>query len=403
MRARASLWLVGCAALALAAGGCRREAPRAEVQLWHTFDPAEAATLGRALAGAPVRAATRGVAFERAQNVLRAALERGGDECPDVARVDAAWIPGLARRGLLAEAPAQLLSGAAVEPAAAALAEYEGRRYGVAQTFGCLAVIERGGLAGGAGGAGGAGPGAGPVQTLDQLGERLVDGCVAADADGGPRCEVALEADGFWALPWIFAEGGALVDPAARTVSIDQEPAERALARLAALARGRTLAAEPVAALARGELPLVVEGPWVLGRLGGAEVRVTAFPAAPDGQPSAPVVGQIWVVGRCSRAPERAWRLVEHLVSAPVAARFARETFAPPALVAARGEAPAVVQAFVAACPARTLPRHEISSALFDDLTPAVGAVLRGDASAAEALVDVARGWRRRLAALEAP
>ncbi|MCC6999988.1 MAG: hypothetical protein IT370_35645 [Deltaproteobacteria bacterium] len=393
MRARASRWLGWCAALVVAAvGGCRREAPRAEVQLWHTFDPAEAATLGRALAGAPVRAATRAVAFERAQNVLRAALERGGDECPDVARVDAAWIPGLARRGLLAEAPPELLSGAAVEPAAAALAEYEGRRYGVAQTFGCLAVIERGG-----GGAGVA------LQSLDQLGERLVGGCVAADADGGPRCEVALEADGFWALPWIFAEGGALVDPAARTVSIDEAPAQRALGRLAALARGRALAGDPVAALARGELPLVVEGPWVLGRLGGSEVRVTAFPAAPDGQPSAPVVGQIWVVGRCSRAPTRAWRLIEHLVSAPVAARFARETFAPPALVAARGEAPAVVQAFVTACPARTLPRHEISSALFDDLTPAVGAVLRGEATPTEAMVDVARGWRRRLAALEAP
>jgi len=362
-------------ALLVLLAGCRRAPARADVLLWHTFDPDEAAVLERALAGGSPRVALRAVPFSRGQNVLRAALERGGDECPDVARVDAAWIPAFARRELIVEAPAGFLPGA-VEPAAAALAEYGGKRYGAAQTFGCLALLSR---------TAGAGP-----RTLDELAARM--------QAGGPR---DVRADGFWFLPWLFAQGGDAFEPASGRIGVAGAPAQAALTRLAELARGPR-EDDPIAALAAGRLALAIDGPWVLGRLAGTEVHVAPFPAGPDG-PAAPVVGQIWVVGRCSKDPARAFRLIETLVSPRVAGMMARQAFAPPALVEARAAAPPVVQEFMAACPPRGLPRHEMSALLFDDLTPAVAAVLGGEATPAEALADVERAWRRRLAALERP
>jgi arabinogalactan oligomer/maltooligosaccharide transport system substrate-binding protein len=378
---------VRCLANAMAfavLAGCGRGAGPAKARVWHTFDADEAPTLEWALASAPVPASARPVPFARAQNVIRAALERGGDECPDVARVDAAWIPGFAERGLLQAAPANLGGGPdAVLPAARALAESGGKLYGIAQTYGCVAVLER------------RADGELPPRSLDELEARMAAGRAA----GQP---VDVRPDGFSALPWIFAEGGDLIDLTQRPlVVVDGQAAERALTRLSRLAALAPAEGDPAARFAAHQIDVLIDGPWVLRRLAGAppdaRLRIDRFPSSPDGRPSAPVVGQVWVVGACTRDAGASWRLVEHLVSDPVAGRFAQTAYALPARRALAEHVLAPVAEFARACPLRLLPRHPISAALYEDLTPAVAAVLAGRASPAEALADLAASWRRLL------
>jgi maltose-binding protein MalE len=61
--------------------------------------------------------------------------------------------------------------------------------------------------------------------------------------------------------------------------------------------------------------------------------------------------------------------------------------------------APLARATYAALAAARPLPRHPLSAALFDDLSPAVAAVVAGDATPAEALDGVRRAWTRALAA----
>src|SRR5690349_7073344 len=88
---------------ALALGACGGEPPAGErLRVWHTFGPEETAALNQALAGRPVQATV--LSFGRAQNRIADVLARGTG-CPDLVRVDATWLPGLAQAGLLAPAP----------------------------------------------------------------------------------------------------------------------------------------------------------------------------------------------------------------------------------------------------------------------------------------------------------
>ena len=66
--------------------------------------------------------------------------------------------------------------------------------------------------------------------------------------------------------------------------------------------------------------------------------------------------------------------------------------------------APPLVHAIHAAlATAEPLPRSSLTPQLFDDLNPALAAVVTGEATAAEAIEGVRRGWRRLAARQEQP
>ncbi len=76
------------------------------IRFWHTFNPAETEALNEVLSAnertLPVEPTL--LPFARGQTVISEVL-RSGDDCPDLVRVDATWLPGLARAGLLRPVP----------------------------------------------------------------------------------------------------------------------------------------------------------------------------------------------------------------------------------------------------------------------------------------------------------
>jgi maltose-binding protein MalE len=138
---------IALAVLVVLAPGCSsRAAPegRARVRLWHAFNAGEAAALNQALETwqAEQRIADEPVkeTFARGQTMLRRVLETGTD-CPDLARIDATWLPGLVSAGLVQRTPASVGSDRRWLPAAAALVD--GERYGLAQAIDGLALVYR--------------------------------------------------------------------------------------------------------------------------------------------------------------------------------------------------------------------------------------------------------------------
>src|SRR4051794_25118990 len=100
-----------CVAL-LALAACVGDAPPSgpTLRLWHTFGPEETRALNQALAQLArtrgVRVEPKVVPFGLARSRFAHALGAArATDCPDVARVDATWLPQLAQAGRLLPVP----------------------------------------------------------------------------------------------------------------------------------------------------------------------------------------------------------------------------------------------------------------------------------------------------------
>jgi len=364
------LTVIACVAACGACGG-DRPAP-APIRFLHTFGADETELFNATMSDHGIAVESSLVPFARGQQVISEILDAKHD-CPDLIRIDATWLPGL--RTQLAPAPAEL---AALDwtPEAAALAQLGGTWWGVPQAVdGLLVVRDSASLA----------PASARI-------EDLIAAARAARSDDR-RHPLGLRVDGYWLVPWLRAEHADLAVGA-----IDGDGATRALASYAALFGDVASPPPPAGSEAPDELrrwnahevAYWVTGPWQLGALHDADrVAVSALAGAPRG-------GQLLVVPTCAKRPAEGWRLAAELASVPVEIEFARSFATVPTRKAALEAAPALSRAAYAALrSAELLPREAVTPLLFDDLNPALAAVVAGDATPEEAIEGVRHGWRR--------
>src|SRR5262249_37189979 len=134
-----------------------------------------------------------------------------------------------------------------------------------------------------------------------------------------------------------------------------------------------------------GQVAMIINGPWSIAEL----LRAPAFADHPERLGIAPLwatplSGHAYVVPRCARDKAAAWALAERLASPEAQAELARRNGLVPADPSVAVDSP-VVAAFRAALKTgRPRPQHPAMVYIFDDFTPAVQAVLRGDAEPRE-------------------
>jgi ABC-type glycerol-3-phosphate transport system substrate-binding protein len=379
----------------LVAGACGASdpPPSRAVRFVHTFSPAEAAALDELLTNTSRSVEATLLPFARGEAVLGSAM-RKADDCPDLARIDATWLPALASDGLLAAPPADLAARDWL-PEARALASHGGALAAVPMSTDGLVLLYRD-------------PPPQPWPTtwppadldaLEAAGRALT-------APG--RWGLGLRVDGYWLVPFLRARGADVADGARGTLGVDGAAAEAALAEMAALMQPGGPAAPPAPPgteaetearrFRSGAIAVLVTGPWALPEIADVQsgqlvgVAAAALPGAPRG-------GQLLVVPNCARDPAGAWQLAAALTDADVQAAWSRRLGMVPTTAAGLAKAGTVAeQVHAALATAVPLPRHAASAALFDDLNPAVAAVVAGDATAAEAMGGVRRAWGRLLA-----
>jgi ABC-type glycerol-3-phosphate transport system substrate-binding protein len=363
-------------ALTVAACACSEPiAPPPAIRFLHTFGPAETELFNAAMAERGIAVEPRLVPFARGQQVINEIL-RARSDCPDLIRIDATWLPGLVAGGLLVEAP-PTLSSLDWLPEAAALAQLRGVWWGLPQSVDGLIVIR-------------------DVATPAPASPSLVDLRAAAVAarTRTARYPLGIQVDGYWFVPWLRAEGGELATPS----GIAGDGAARAMTKLAALF-GDVIPPPPPLG---GEVPdelrrwdahevaYWITGPWQFSELRD-RARIAVSPLA-----HAPLGGQLLVVPRCAKHPGDGWRLAGELTSLAAETRFAGAFASVPTRRAALDGAPALSRAvYEALRDAAMLPREPVTPLLFDDLNPALAAVVAGDATAEEAVEGVRRGWQR--------
>lgn len=418
------LLLLGCAG-----PGCTRcdesrpaAQPRLEINLWHTFNPEETATLNKHLERLRARHPNwrihpTVIPFARAQNKFRQGAQRCGKGSPHVFRAELPWVAELAQKGLILPVPAVAPAESSYLPEARRAARYRGRRWILPANLDCLALFynrallqrppaDLAGLVAAA-----------RRQTVDAAGRDATN--PAFDPTRTTRWGFYVRADAYWFLPFLWAMGGELLDPAQPEVLIDRPEAVRALAFYRDLIRQRVAPPRPspsndyeeqLQLFGSGKLAMMVNGPWVTRALLGLpafkghadRLGVAPFPVGPSRGPAAPLSGHGWVVSRCAPDPAAAWTLAVGLSDLEAQVTFAVENSLLPSLAAVYADPRVKPNRFVtgfraALARARPRPQHPVIARIFDDFNPAVQAVLLGDATPEEALAGVARAWRRLL------
>lgn len=390
---------------AVALSGCgdngdKPAEPHQRLRLWHTFNPTETHELNRTVLNRQTtRVESTLLPFGRAQTILVQALENKSD-CPDLVRIDATWLPQLAGMNALRPPPAKVAGAQRWLPEALALASIDGQQLAIPQAIDGLALIHHKDTIRSAGLDW-------PPQTVDTL---LAD---ARRMTQGGNYGLAVRRDGYWFVAFLRAWGGDVVDPTTGKLNIDAGIAAEALEQFAALfgpkgvapspSRVEREAADHARGFRAGTIKVVLDGPWAVSALSNGsgsidKLAVTPFPKGPNGRGAAPRGGQLLVVPTCAKRPDAAWQLALALVAPALQADWAkRYGLVPTTQRGLDGGGGFAKQFYRALKQARPLPRHPVSAELFDDLNPAITAVIAGDATAKEALAGVRRAWTRLL------
>lgn len=363
--------LAACVACLAACGG-EPSTPATAIRFLHTFSPDETELFNTTIAERGLTVESSLVPFARGQQVIDEILQ-GHNACPDLIRIDATWLPGL--RAQLVPAPAAL-SALDWTPEAAALAQLGGQWWGVPQAVDGLIVVR---------------DSASPPPASASIDDLVA--AARASRSEGRRYPLGVRVDGYWLVPWLRAEGADLAAGA-----IADEGATRALGKFAALFGDVAAPPPPSGSETPDELrrwqahevAYWITGPWQLGALRDPDrVAVTPIARAPRG-------GQLLVVPTCAKRPEQGWKLAAELASIPVEVKFAQTFSTVPTRISALAGAPPLARAaYEALRGAEMLPREPVTPLLFDDLNPALAAVVAKDATPEEAIEGVRRGWRR--------
>jgi ABC-type glycerol-3-phosphate transport system substrate-binding protein len=358
-----------------ALAACAREpAPTHPIKFLHTFNPRETELFNTTIAERGWHVDASLVPFARGHQVIEEML-RAGKDCPDLIRIDATWLPGLVAAKLLAQPPAEL-QNAGWSDLAHEMAVVDNKVWAVPQSIDGLVVVRLAST---------------PAPATPTIAALLT--AAHATATAGLSHPLGVRVDGYWFVPWLRADGVELA-PA----QIASDGAVSALRDFAALFGG--LAAEPPSAGSEApdelrrwnahEIAYWVTGPWQLADLRDRDqIEVSALEHAPRG-------GQLLVVPTCAQQPSEGWRLAKELTSEPVSLIFSDAFATVPTLEVAQAHATALVQRTLAALKsAERLPRTSVTPLLFDDLNPAVAAVVFGDATPEEAIAGVRRSWHR--------
>jgi ABC-type glycerol-3-phosphate transport system substrate-binding protein len=375
--------------LALIGCGNHAAAPAPAIRFLHTFSPDETELFNAIMIEQGVAVEAKLAPFARGQQVIGEMLS-AGTNCPDLIRIDATWLPGLAPQLDAVPERLQHLDW---------LPEAEGdRTRSIPETIDGLVVVR---------------DAAAPAPADATIGA-LVAAARAAKHEER-KYPLGLRVDGYWFVPWLRAHGGGL-EPhsAAAAPGIADGPKDRAgegdigapgdPAAIDALADFAHLfgdvAAEPppsgneapeeLRRWTSHDVAYWVTGPWQIGALRDRErLAISELANAPRG-------GQLLVVPKCAKDPAAGWRLAEVLTSVPVAKRFADAFATVPSTERALAVAPPLVASiYHALVGARSLPNSALTPLLFDDLNPAIAAAVAGDATPAEAIEGVRRGWQR--------
>jgi arabinogalactan oligomer/maltooligosaccharide transport system substrate-binding protein len=239
------------------------------------------------------------VPFGEAQNKFKTAAE-SGKGAPDILRAEVAWVPEFASLGYLyaLDGSAALADSDDYFETPLSSNQFDGKTYGVPQVTDSLALLynkklfEKAGIDS-------------PPATWDEVAEdaRLLKS--KAGVDG-----IFLNPQGYFLLPFLYGEGGDLVDTDAQEIVVNSEANVKGVSEAQKLIKSGAAVKPPAAdgytammtAFNEGKVGMIVNGPWEVNNIRNAEtfggidnLGIAAVPAGSE-TAGAPVGGHNYVV-----------------------------------------------------------------------------------------------------------
>lgn len=340
------------------------------------------------------------VGFDDAENRFKNAA--GANEAPDVMRSEVAWVADFASLGYLypLDGTSALETQGDHLDQAWASTQYDGETYAVPQVIDTLALFYNKALL--------AKAGVEVPKTLQDVADSVAD-----FNDVGVTPMYARGDDPYWFLPFLYGEGGDLVDAEAERVTIDNDAGVAAFARLKHLVDSGAAITDTsdgwenmMAAFRKGEVAMMVNGPWALKDAAkgvGRDLGVAPVPAGRAAQ-AAPQGG--WNLAVYAGIPEEetaaVFAFVRHMTSPETQERVAAELNLLPTRASVYETETvrdnAMVRFFKPAVDiAQQRPWIPQAQSLFEPLEIAVEAMLTGSATPREAARDVGDTYRELL------
>ncbi len=346
------------------------------------------------------------VPFDAAQNKFKTAAQSGSG-APDVFRSEVAWTPGFAKLGYLQPIDGTPAADGADDYLAGPVAstKFDGKTYGVPQVTDTLALLYNKDLL--------AKAGVQPPKTMDEL-KTAALAIKAKTGAGG----VYLNPGGYFLLPFLYGEGGDLVDVEAKKITVNSPEAVKAVDRAKDLiASGAAMKPDFAdgynnmqASFKDGKVAMVINGPWsVADDLSGKAFKnagnlgIAPVPAGGSGKAGAPTGGHNYVIYAGSKNIDASYLFVKFMNSAENQAFLASKLSLLPtrktAYKDASVQASAVVKEFgVVLETAKPRPAIPEGGDLFKSLDENYVKVLNGSSTTQKGLDDVASAYEQLLA-----
>lgn len=341
--------IVGLAALALTLTGCGGDAGddadktkadpkalKADLTWWDTSDPKNEGPAFKQLierfnAKYPnVKINYQSVPFGEAQNKFKTAAE-AKTGAPDILRAEVAWVPEFASLGYLYALDDTTLMKDHADYLETPMSSgmYEGKTYGVPQVTDSLAllynkaILEKAGVTQ-------------PPKTWVELKSAAQTIKKKTGKDG-----LFINAGGYFLLPFIYGEGGDLVDPAAKKIVVNSEQNVAGIKIAQDLVKSGAAVKPPsndsygtmMTLFKDQKVAMIINGPWEVNNIrtaekfGGVEnLGIAAVPAG-SARAGAPVGGHNYVIwsGMPQSKADAATAFVEFMSSAESQAFLAEE------------------------------------------------------------------------------
>lgn len=277
---------------------------KADLTWWDTSDATNEGPAFKALIAdfnktyPNVKINVQAVPFGEAQNKFKtAAAAKSG--APDILRAEVAWVPEFASLGYLYALDGTELTTDTSDflAAPAGSTKFGGKTYGVPQVTDSLALMYNKKMLSDAG--------VQPPKTWDEMKAAAATIKSKTGKDG-----VYLNPAGYYLLPFIYGEGGDLIDAAAKKITVNAAPA------VAGVKKAQELLASPgftkppateaygamMTAFKTGQVAMIVQGPWEINNIkketafGGVDNLGIAPVPAGSKKAGAPVGGHDYVI-----------------------------------------------------------------------------------------------------------
>lgn len=379
-----------------------------EVTFWDTSDATNEAPKFKQLisqftAAKPnIKVKYVNVPFSEAQEKFRTAAQ-GNSGAPDVLRAEVAWTPDFASTGFLADLTSSVGDTGDYLDTPLSSNQLDGKLYGVPQVTDAPALLYNKAFL--------AKAGVEPPKTWADIQSAAAK---IKSANPGVQSAVFLQSGGYFSLPFIYSEGGDLLDVDGKKITINSAEAAKGVQNAVDLVRSGAAKADVTSdsynnmmkAFKDGTTAMIINGPWSVADIKTGKAFATAgnlgiapTPAGSGGKSGSPVGGHNYTIYSQSKVKDAAAEFIKFMNSAGSQAYLAKELGLLPTRRSAYDQADvkasAEVSAFKAVLDAAT-PRPWIpeGGGLFAALDTEYPKALSGRVAPQQALDAVAKAWR---------